>query len=116
MIRNSASTQHQRRYIVGTPVEDRAASHLHRGWNDSRLGVPYPRAYDAWDGRDQQNYEHGRRMAAVLARGGVVPEWRADQPCPLSEMPAYLRPAWDEEQAFTMKGIALAPTGGTNAS
>lgn len=46
------------------------------GWDDYRLGLGYRKEYETWTVAQQQNYESGRRYAAICkGEWGTVPEW-----------------------------------------
>ena len=81
--------RHNQRPIDGTlsqtPATDVPTRIMWRGYEDVRLGLPIPPAFEKWDQPVQMNYEAGRRSAAALVR----------------HMPSCILPPWPENMEFT---------------
>ena len=51
-----------------TPMKGIGAAARHRGYEDARQGLGFPREYDGWPTFQQKNYERGRQQWALVHR------------------------------------------------
>lgn len=91
-----------------TPMRDRIAEYMHAGWTDYRDGKGFDARYDTWSQHNQNNYETGRRFAALVSAGGAIPKWARNQLMPVKFVPPSCLPAWRAEDKFFRDTSAIA--------